>query len=78
MSTKLHIATWKIIIESLIPTTTITTQYPRYDELMNDIYEKSNYFRVRANINLLLLISTFCLKCRANYNVKCFSMLNFK
>jgi len=59
MSTKLHIATWKIIIESLIPTTTITTQYPRYDELMNDIYEKSNYFRVRANINLLYYLLVF-------------------
>lgn len=78
MSTKLHIATWKIIIESLIPTTTITTQYPRYDELMNDIYEKSNYFRVRANINLLLLISIFCLKCRADYHVKYSGMLNLK
>lgn len=53
MSTKLHIATWKIIIESLIPTTTITTQYPRYDELMNDIYEKSNYFRSAENKNYL-------------------------
>ncbi|KAE9540992.1 hypothetical protein AGLY_004237 [Aphis glycines] len=53
MSTKLHIATWKIIIESLIPTTTVTTQYPRYDELMNDIYEKSNYFRSAENKNYL-------------------------
>ncbi|CAH1725182.1 uncharacterized protein LOC114130942 isoform X2 [Aphis gossypii] len=53
MSTKLHIATWKIIIESLIPTTTATTQYPRYDELMNDIYEKSNYFRSAENKNYL-------------------------
>ncbi|XP_025208070.1 uncharacterized protein LOC112603615 [Melanaphis sacchari] len=53
MSTKLHIATWKIIIESLIPTTTITTQYPRYEELMNDFYEKSNYFRSAENKNYL-------------------------
>lgn len=72
MSTKLHIATWKIIIESLIPTTTITNQYPRYEELMNTIYEKSNYFRVRVNMNLLLLISiVICLKSRADYHVKC-------
>ncbi|XP_026806117.1 uncharacterized protein LOC113549143 [Rhopalosiphum maidis] len=53
MSTKLHIATWKIIIESLIPTTTITNQYPRYEELMNTIYEKSNYFRTAENKNYL-------------------------
>uniref|UniRef100_A0A2S2PMF2 Uncharacterized protein n=1 Tax=Schizaphis graminum TaxID=13262 RepID=A0A2S2PMF2_SCHGA len=53
MSTKLHIATWKIIIDSLIPTTTITNQYPRYEELMNTIYEKSNCFRTAENKNYL-------------------------
>jgi len=56
MSTKVHTATWKKIIESLIPTTTLSIQYPSYDELMNDIYEKSNYFRVRVYINLSLLL----------------------
>jgi len=56
MSTKLHTATWKKIIESLIPTTTVAIQYPSYDELMNDIYEKSNYFRVRVYINLSLIL----------------------
>lgn len=56
MSTKVHTATWKKIIKSLIPTTTIAIQYPSYDELMNDFYEKSNYFRVRVYINLSLLL----------------------
>jgi len=56
MSTKLHTATWKKIIESLIPTTTVAIQYPSYDELMNDIYEKSNYFRVRVYINLSIIL----------------------
>jgi len=56
MTTKLHTATWKKIIESLIPTTTVATQYPSYDELMNNIYEKSNYFRVRVYINLPLAL----------------------
>jgi len=56
MSTKLHTATWKKIIESLIPTTTVTIQYSSYDELMNNIYEKSNYFRVRVYINLSLIL----------------------
>lgn len=53
MSTKLHKATWKKIIESLIPTTTVTTQYPCYEELMNEIYEKSNYFRCAEKKNYL-------------------------
>jgi len=57
MSTKLHIATWKKIIESLIPTTTITTEYPKYEELMNNIYEKSKYFRVRVYISLSIFVS---------------------
>jgi len=56
MSTKLHTATWKKIIESLIPTTTVTTQYPSYDELMNDIYVKSYHFRVRVYIHFSLVL----------------------
>lgn len=56
MSTKLHTATWKKIIESLIPTTTVAIQYPSYDELMNNIYEKSNYFRVRVSIHFSLIL----------------------
>lgn len=56
MTTKLHTATWKKIIESLIPITSVATQYPSYDELMNEIFEKSNYFRVRVYINLSLAI----------------------
>ncbi|XP_001946929.2 uncharacterized protein LOC100162461 [Acyrthosiphon pisum] len=51
MSIKLHTATWKKIIESLIPTTTVAI--PSYDELMNDIYEKSNYFRSAEKKNYL-------------------------
>ncbi|KAL4089926.1 hypothetical protein QTP88_024859 [Uroleucon formosanum] len=53
MSTKVHTATWKKMIESLIPTTTVAIQYPSYDELMNNIYEKSNYFRSAEKKNYL-------------------------
>ncbi|KAL5235997.1 hypothetical protein ACI65C_003407 [Semiaphis heraclei] len=53
MTTKLHTATWKKIIESLIPITSVATQYPSYDELMNEIFEKSNYFRSVEKKNYL-------------------------
>lgn len=52
MSTKLHTATWKLLIESLIPTTTINTPSLDYEQLMDDIFEKSHYLRVRALIDL--------------------------
>jgi len=46
MSTKLHIDTWTKIIEVLIPTETITAQCSSYNELINNIHEKNNYFQV--------------------------------
>lgn len=46
MPIKLHINTWKIIIEALIPTTRITSQQESYDELINLNFEKSNFFLV--------------------------------
>jgi len=53
MSTKLHINTWKKILEALIPTTTISTQWPSYDEFIVNIYEKSNYFQSVIKKNYL-------------------------
>lgn len=50
MSTKLHVATWKRIIGALIPSTTIESQSTSYDDMMNYIYEKDNYFRVSDDI----------------------------
>lgn len=49
MSIKLHMVTWKRIIEALIPTTTITPQWNSYDDLVNNLLSKTNYFRVRNN-----------------------------
>jgi len=56
MSIKLHITTWKKLIEALIPTTTISPQWPSYDDFITNIYEKSNYFRVRKKIICLSTI----------------------
>lgn len=50
MSTKLHVATWKRIIEAMVPNTTVESQGSSYDELMNSIYNKDQYFRVNNNI----------------------------
>lgn len=50
MPTNLHMATWKRIIDALIPTTTITPQLSSYDEQVNCILSKTTYFRVRNNI----------------------------
>lgn len=47
MSTKLHLATWKRILNALIPTQTISCQLPSYDELMNNVFMKNEFFRVR-------------------------------
>jgi len=50
MSTRLHIITWQKIIEALIPITTISPQRSDYDDFIINVYEKSDYFRVRDEI----------------------------
>lgn len=49
MSTNLQIDTWRKIIEVLIPNTMIAPQWTSYDEMINNTYEKYNYFKVRYN-----------------------------
>jgi hypothetical protein len=50
MPTKLHVATWKRIIEAMVPNTTIESEGSSYDELMNNIFNKDQYFQVNNDI----------------------------
>lgn len=51
MSTNLQIATWKKIIEALVPETMITTQQNiDYENMLNTIFEKYKFLQVRYYI----------------------------
>ncbi|XP_025410733.1 uncharacterized protein LOC112683795 isoform X2 [Sipha flava] len=53
MPTKLHVATWKRIIEAMVPNTTIESEGSSYDELMNYIFNKDQYFQSVKKKNYL-------------------------
>lgn len=54
MPTNLHMVTWKRIIDALIPTTTITSQWNSYDEQVNHTLSKTSYFSVRNHHHIQL------------------------